>query len=125
MKRLLLQRLDFEGNLTPEKSKSWWLYTVRRLARHQTMPETPRTLQLAESGHVNEVDPGPELTGARDADIAFQEARIARLEQLIEIVGDIREGAFGTLRDNPIFKSILIPGLGLGGIQLLQRLMNG
>ena len=125
MKRLLLQRLDFRGNTTEKKSKSWWLYTVRRLARHQTMPEQPRTLQIAEAKPVDEIDRGSELCGARDADVTFQSARIERLTQLIEIVRDIREGAFGGLRENPIFRSILIPGLGLGGLQLIQRLMNG
>ena len=141
MKRLLLQNVNFTDNLQPADAKSWWSYTVTRLSRRLTMPESPRTVTKMDELLKAETDKLPKdhpavaagvavinednLILARQNDIAFSEARIARIGKLIELVRGIRDGAFGKLHENPIVKSILIPSAGLGSLELIRRLMTG
>lgn len=130
LKRLVLQRLDFAPQHKQEKS--WWEYTVARLGRHIIIPEETRTAAVFRRyGGVPPMnDPQyaafmAELKVSREIDTQFQEARIKRIEQLIAIATSLREGAFGSLKDNPIVRGILIPGAGLGSLELIQRLIVG
>jgi len=124
IKRLVLQRIDFPFNALPEKE--WWRYTVQRIGRHLTLPEELRTLtkfEMLENKAVPQVMPTgtPETEG----DTKFHEARIKRIEQLLILVNSIKEGAFGGVQDNPIVRGVLIPSVGLGSLQLIQRLLAG
>jgi hypothetical protein len=124
--------------LKEDESESWWIYTLRRIGRHLTPPEMPRTLSAYEEFQKNPVPPRKSgdkkskpptldevLDEPRKRDLAFYEARIARIERLIALIKDIKEGAFGGFADNPIVRGILIPSVGLGSLQLIQRLLLG
>lgn len=132
MKRLILQRIDFDP-VSQQPEKEWWRYTLSRLGRHVTLPERLRILEKFEeferkakragTGSSSDDLPNPAYNEARAADLNFHKARIERVEQLITLINSIKEGAFGGLQDNPIFRSILIPSVGLGSLDLVQRLL--
>lgn len=129
IKRLVLQQVPADGT-DGQDARKWWRYTLERLGRHQNPPEVPRILALLDAWPKVDAETSKKsfddyLKPAREADITFQNARISRLDQLVKIVSEIREGAFGGWHANPIFRSLLIPGAGLGSLQLIQRLMLG
>jgi len=130
LKRLVLQRADFPDRPSDAASEeAWWRYTLRRLGRHLTLPELPRTYDRFEelnAAQKKSFAAGDDaLKEAREDDLEFHEARIKRIEQLIALVNDIKEGAFGGLRENPIVRGVLIPGAGFGSLELIQRLLVG
>ena len=133
MKRLILQRIPEDSAVQrahPRKSpRSWWRYTVQRLGRHLTLPEEPRILQALDAldamGDEGRRAGETPLDDARKRDVAFQEARMARIDRVLKLVSEVREGAFGGWYENPIVRGILIPGVGLGSLELLQRVILG
>lgn len=127
IKRLVLQRVPMVTQTAlSKKARDWWRYTLARLGRHLNPPERPRVLvelwKLERTGGAAAGNLDNALNDSRKMDVSFQDARIARMQQLITIVSTMREGAFGGWHENPIIKGILIPGAGLGSLQLLQRL---